>query len=45
MAASHEIRWFGDNKEYSEVMAQDIEPYPWAYDEGLFLDFEFLVWR
>ena len=32
----HEIRWFVDNKEYSQVTAQNIKPYPWAYDERPF---------
>ena len=30
------IHSFVDNKEYGQVTAQDIEPYPWACDERPF---------
>ena len=31
-----EIRWFVDDKEYGQVTAQDVEPYPWVHDERPF---------
>ena len=31
-----EIRWFVNDKEYGRVTPQDIEPYPWVFDERPF---------